>query len=166
MKKMIKIFIAVFAAAICFFLVFLILFFKPAHLPNDKIEKNKKNIPSCIDAPAISIELGYPHVGGNVAEFTTNGSDLYVTARKFEHGGVMDPQKWLVDVYVGQINKLPIWDQQRDIVSNTTSKITFEEGEYGKFHLNVGRYWLWSGGNDILIISCDPNGVSDPKPVK
>jgi len=127
---------------------------------------NENILPPCVGHPVSSIELGWPHVGGAVAEFTTNGSEIYITARRFQHSGVLDPKKWIVDVYVGKINKLPTWDQQRDIITNATSKITFDEGFYGKLKLEAGRYWLWTGGDDILVISCDPNGLSDPKPVK
>jgi hypothetical protein len=165
MKKIIKaLIIFVFLIGLSVSSVFFIL--EQKKVTKNELKITEENLPKCIDKPANSIELGYPHIGGDVAEFTTNGSEIYITARKFEHGGVMDPPKWLVDVYVGRINELPNWDRERDIITNITSKITFEEGSYGKLKLEPGRYWLWSGGNDILAISCEPNGVSDPKPVQ
>jgi len=121
--------------------------------------------PPCVDNPASSVELGNPSVGGLTAEFTTNGSDMYITARKFDHSGILSPDRWMASVYVGLIDKLPSWDSQRYVITNVSQKISYSEGNWGNLKLDPGRYWLWAGGSDNIIISCDPNGVSDPKPV-
>jgi len=115
--------------------------------------------------PISQIELGYPLVGENVAEFTTNGGNLYVTARKFDHVGILDPKKWSVNIYVGNTENLPSWDSRRGIITNIVQKANFSEGNYGELNLKKGRYWLWSSSNDVVIYSCEEGGVSDPKPV-
>jgi len=115
--------------------------------------------------PKSQVELGSPYTGGETAEFSTNGGDLYFIARYFHHGGILDLKKYTTGVYVGLLEKKPIWDTQRNIISNTSIEINFSEGYYGALTLPAGRYWLWSGAGDIVIYSCEEGGVSDPKPV-
>lgn len=133
----------------------------------DKINVNKDlglEIIPCNNATII--ELGNPYVGKEVSEFTTNGGTFYVKSQKFDHAGIMTPEQYNETIYIGEINKLPIWDHQKGIVVNAAQKINFKEGNYGEIRTSSGRYWLWSGGGDVILVSCDPNGVSDPKPVK
>ena len=116
--------------------------------------------------PKSQVELGSPYTGGETAEFSTSGSDLYLIARHFHHGGILDLKKYTTGVYVGLLEKKPIWDTQRNIISNISMEINFSEGYYGTLTLPAGRYWLWSGSGDIVIYSCEEGGVSDPKPVR
>ena len=51
--------------------------------------------PSGLDAlpcePKSQVELGSPYrINGQVAEFTTNGGKLYITAKRFPHSGFQD----------------------------------------------------------------------------
>ena len=115
--------------------------------------------------PKSQVELGSPYTGGETAEFSTSGSDLYLIARHFHHGGILDLKKYTTGVYVGLLEKKPIWDTRRNIISNVSTEINFSEGYYGMLTLPAGRYWLWSGSGDIVIYSCEEGGVSDPKPV-
>jgi len=115
---------------------------------------------------AVTIGLGNPYVGKDVAEFTSAGGILYVKSQKFDHTGILTPKRYVEAIYIGPIDKLPNWDTQRGVVTNATLKINFDEGNYGEFKVNAGRYWLWSGGGDVIVSSCDPNGASDPKAVK
>jgi hypothetical protein len=119
----------------------------------------------CGEASASTAELGSPYRGGPTAEFTTSGGTIFVTARRFEHGGVLDPQQGVTAIYVGRSATRPSWDQQRNTVSNSIATLTVREGDYGKVSVSSGRYWLWtSTGGDILIVSCRRDGVSDPHP--
>jgi hypothetical protein len=69
--------------------------------------------------------------------------------------------------YVGVSTELPVWDKQRSTISNVYQEVTALEKGYAALTLPAGRYWLWSSaGGDIVVYSCDPNGVSDPKPVR
>ena len=119
----------------------------------------------CGGTPASTVELGYPYVGTSTAEFTTAGAPLFVTARHFAHGLFVPEGHGATAIYVGSTATPPTWDEQRSIVSNTTEEIFVKEGEYGELMLPAGRFWLWSGsGGDIVVVSCIPNGVSDPHP--
>jgi hypothetical protein len=120
----------------------------------------------CNGNPASQVELGYPHIGGSTAEFTTSGNEIYVIARRYEHG-ILLPSRGGTGIYVGVYTALPVHDSRRSTISNVYQETTALEKDYGKLTLPAGRYWLWSSaGGDIVIYSCDPNGVSDPKPVK
>ena len=120
----------------------------------------------CDGNPASQVELGYPHIGGLTAEFTTSGGEIYVVARRYEHG-ILLPNRGGTGIYVGVSTELPVWDKQRSTISNVYQEVTALEKGYAALTLPAGRYWLWSSaGGDIVVYSCDPNGVSDPKPVK
>lgn len=114
---------------------------------------------------ASQAELGYPSAGGPTAEFTTNGGELYFYAKYFPHG-VLNLGKQTNVVDIGLAETSPIWDDRNSITLNASQKIRFTENNYGKTNLLPGRYWLWSGAGDVVVYSCDPNGVSDPKPVR
>jgi hypothetical protein len=119
--------------------------------------------------PASQVELGYPYVDSNssTAKFTTAGGMLYIASRYFDHTGLFASGKGSTAIYIGLTNNAPIWDSKRSIVTNTLQSFSLPENKYIKFSLPSGRYWLWSSrGGDIVIYSCEANGVSDPKPVK
>jgi hypothetical protein len=120
----------------------------------------------CNGAPASQVELGYPHIGNLTAEFTTSGGEIYVVARRYEHG-ILLPSRRATGIYFGYASNPPSWNSPRNIVSNVYKKITVWEKDYGTLTLPAGRYWLWSSaGGDIVVYSCEVNGVSDPKPVR
>jgi len=120
----------------------------------------------CNGNPASSVELGFPIMGGRFAEFNADG-EVFVTARKFEHGGLLEREQGSTVIHIGSIANPPSLDSQRGIVYNAIDNLSVREGDYGKITLPSGRYWLWSGiGSDILVVSCNSNGVSDPKPVR
>jgi len=122
--------------------------------------------PPCVDNPASSVELGSPYRTNPTAEFTTSGGTIYVTARRFDHGGLFGSFRGSTAINVGDVAMPPTYNERSGIISNTVEAISVTEGAYGELKLPAGRYWLWSStGTDILLISCDPNGVSDPKPV-
>lgn len=111
-------------------------------------------------------ELGSPYLGGPTAEFTAKEGTLYVTARRFEHGGPFDPAKGSTAIYMGPADRPPAWDQQRNVVANTALQLHVEESDFTHFELPVGRYWLWSSnGGDVVVVSCSEGGVSDAKRV-
>jgi hypothetical protein len=119
----------------------------------------------CDGAPVSVAELGSPYRTGPTAEFTTTGGVLFVTARRFEHGGVFDPERGVTAIYIGPAAKPPTWDQERNVVSNVSKTITVQEKEYSQLNLPPGRYWLWtSTGGDIQVSSCQSGGVTDPLP--
>ncbi|MGB2632041.1 MAG: hypothetical protein WBC48_03935, partial [Minisyncoccales bacterium] len=121
----------------------------------------------CNGAPASQVELGYPYiVNDKTAEFTTSGGEIYVVARSYEHG-ILLPSRRATGIYFGYASNPPSWNSPRNIVSNVYKKITVWEKDYGTLTLPAGRYWLWSSaGGDIVVYSCEPDGVSDPKPVE
>ena len=126
---------------------------------------SKEQLMPCQENPASFVELGSPYLTNPVAEFTTSGGDIYVIARRYEHG-ILLPNRRATAIYVGHYSNPPIWDSPKNIVSNAYEKITVWEKDYGALTLPAGRYWLWSSsGGDIVIYSCEEGGVSDPKPV-
>jgi hypothetical protein len=118
--------------------------------------------------PAASLELGRPLNGKSTAEFNLNSGDMYIYAHNFNHSGFYNPFSQSTAVHIGNISMLPAYDPRNDIVSNAMEEISISEDKYSKaIKLPSGRYWLWSSNScDITVYSCDPNGVSDPKPVK
>ena len=117
--------------------------------------------------PKSQVELGSPYqINGQVAEFTTSGEKLYITARRFPHSGFSGSSPGSTAIFMGDSSALPEYDSQRDITTNTIKTISLSETKYAEFELPAGRYWLWSSsGGDIVIYSCEEGGVSDPKPV-
>lgn len=117
----------------------------------------------CGGKPESTVELGSPT--DPPAEFTTAGGQIFITARDFfTRDGLFDiPGKRSTAIYIGLTSNPPIYDLQRNTVSNTAAKISIKEKEYGQVNLAPGRYWLFaSNGKDILLVSCSQNGVSDP----
>lgn len=126
----------------------------------------KEQLMPCGGNPASFVELGSPYLTNPTAEFTTAGGEIYVIARRYEHG-ILLPNRRTTAVYIGHYNNPPVWDSPKNTVSNTYEKITVWEKDYGTLILPAGRYWLWSSsGGDVVVYSCEAGGVSDPKPVR
>ena len=120
----------------------------------------------CGGNPASFVELGSPYLTKSTAEFTTNGGEIYVIARRYEHG-ILLPERRATAIYIGHYNIPPAWDSPKNIVSNVYKKTSVWEKDYGTLTLPAGRYWLWSSsGRDVVVYSCEEGGVSDPKPVR
>ena len=119
--------------------------------------------PPCLSSPASRAELGSPHRGGRWSEFTTDGSDLYVTARHFEHGGMFDPPTGTTFMWFGPADQPPRANEQTGQVDGATRSISVREGTYGELRLPAGRYWVQaSTGGDLLMIACTPGALTDP----
>lgn len=126
----------------------------------------KEQLMPCQGNPASFVELGSPYLTKPVAEFTTAGGEIYVIARRFEHG-ILLPEKGGSGIYIGHLNQFPVWNKQTSEITNVYKKIIIKEKDYGALNLPAGRYWLWSSsGGDIVVYSCEEGGVSDPKPVR
>ena len=112
-------------------------------------------LPPC-GTSATQVPLGSPYRGSHpVAYFTTDGSDVYISARKFSHGGALDPKTGVTGIWIGDATTPPTYDEQRSIISNTKLNFYVEEGKHKKAQLPAGRYWLWtSPGGDIVAESC------------
>ncbi len=119
--------------------------------------------------PASQAELGSPSLmNRKTAEFTTSGGAVYIKPRQFVVGGGFYVPSKTTTVIIGQASMPPTYDEQKSIITNISKEIRFNNNDYGQIDLNAGRYWLWvtGAGRDIVLYSCDPNGVSDPKPVR
>jgi hypothetical protein len=126
----------------------------------------KEQLMPCGGNPASFVELGSPYLTNPVAEFTTAGGEIYIVARRYEHG-ILLPERGGSGVYIGFLNQLPVWNKQTSKIANAYKEIIIKEKDYGTLILPAGRYWLWSSsGGDIVIYSCEEGGVSDPKPVR
>lgn len=121
------------------------------HLPEPADER-----PAC-GTNVTQIALGSPYDGqtNRTAYFATDGSDLYVSARHFEHGGYLDPKIGVTRISIGDAAATPIFNEQTGQVENTKLELTVHEGKHKKAQLPAGRYWLWSStGGDIVMESC------------
>ena len=128
--------------------------------------------PSGLDAlpcePKSQVELGSPYrINGQVAEFTTSGGKLYITAKRFPHSGFSGSWDQITTLNFGVTDNLPEVDMQRGIITNTVRSTYLAEKKYVEVEFPPGKYWLLSGvGGDIVVYSCEEGGVSDPKPVR
>lgn len=115
----------------------------------------------------VTIDLGYPFRGQEVAVFQAAGGTVHVTVRQFPHGGVLDPEVWRSGVYLGHADDPPTYDEQSGRVSNVVTQTSVVEGTWSAVELEAGRYWLWAtNGGDVAVRSCEPDGVSDPSPAQ
>ncbi len=135
-------------------------------LATTKLEDAADEVPAC-GATAMQIALGSPYrgVGNPVAYFTTDGSDVYISARHFEHGGYFDPKTGVTGIWIGDVATPPTYSEQTGQVANAKAELTVQEGKHKRAQLPAGRYWLWtSTGGDIVAASCgkiegqQPNG--------
>ena len=114
------------------------------------------------------LELGDPlRISGRYATFTTDGSGVWVTARVYQHGGVLDPEVGRGGVFVGLTSSPPTYDEQTGRVENLVAESIITEGAWTMMELPAGDYWLWTtSGSDVVVESCRPGGVSNPDPVR
>lgn len=147
-----------------YFFIKIFLYPKPSRVDMKEYTPVNYKILPCDESKASKVNLDYPYPEKPPAEFTTKGGDIYIKQRNFPHGGFFNPKVGIGSVYVGLISNPPIWDKINDNISGVFSKAVFEESNYGKLNIPPGRYWLWSRGNGIELISCTPNGLSDPLP--
>lgn len=126
----------------------------------------KDTKPSCSPPYPSSIELGNPVRGYSMpAQFTTDGSEIFVTARYYDHRFLSMLGKGVSEIYIGNANIPPQYDPQRGVVSNVLNKFVVRENSFNSTSLPPGKYWLWSSsGGDIFVVSCTTNGVSNPLP--
>ncbi len=122
-------------------------------------------------ASATQIALGSPYRGKDnpVSYFTTDGSDILLSARHFEHGGYFDPKTGRTGIWIGDAAAPPSYNEQSGEVANTKVELSVQEGKHKIAKLPAGRHWLWtSTGGDIVVASCgqisgqQPNGTAAP----
>jgi hypothetical protein len=168
-NKIIVVIISILMAVVSLWYFFaddLFLFILSRTVPPAEPMPTEQQMP-CGGNPASFVELGSPYEGGKIAEFTTSGNEIYITARKFEHAGIFGSFRGSTAINVGDIDILPTYNEKQNIITNATKIISIKEKDYGALTLPAGRYWLWSSsGGDIVIYSCEEGGVSDPKPVR
>jgi len=167
-NKIIVVIISILLAVVSLWYFFaddLLLFILSRTVPPAEPMPAEQQMP-CGGNPASFVELGSPYLTKSTAEFTTVGGEIYIIARRYEHG-ILLPERGGSGIYVGLLNQLPFWDKQTSKITNVYKEITIKEKDYGTLTLPAGRYWLWSSsGGDIVIYSCEEGGVSDPKPVR
>ncbi len=113
-----------------------------------------------------TLNLDDPYRTGPQALFSTGGDEVWVTARSFSHGGIFDPEVGRTAVYIGTEANPLTYDQQSGQVANVVVQTSVEEGTWSAVELPKGRYRLWSTtGGDVWVRSCQPDGVTDPRPV-
>lgn len=104
---------------------------------------------------AQTIALSGARRGQEVAYFSTDGSDIYITAKEFEDHFLLSNTRTTA-IYIGEHDKLPEYDEQSSAVSNTIANLHVKENEYTKGQLPGGRYWLWTSNfpKIVEIASC------------
>lgn len=91
---------------------------------------------------------------------------MWVTARRFAHGGIFDPDVGSGHVWIGPQSQPPTYNESTGRVANHLVKTRVVEGTWSAVHLQPGDYWLWSGGGDVVVRSCEGNGLSEPMPIE
>jgi len=126
--------------------------------------------PQC-GAAATQLALGSPYRGVNspASYFTTDGSDIFISARHFEHGGFLDSETGVASIWIGDAATPPTYDEQSGQVANTKVSVPVREGKHKRIQLPKGRYWLWTSiGGDVVVASCgilsgqQPGGETAP----
>lgn len=114
-----------------------------------------------------TLELGIPSlIGDRFAKFTTAGGRVWVTVRSFSHGGIFDPELGRATIQVGHASQPPTYNERSGRTTNVLVETRVVEDTWSAVDLDPGRYWLWpSGGTNVVVRSCQPDGVSDPAPV-
>ena len=112
-----------------------------------------------------TLELGRPFRGQQWAEFDAAGGEVFVTVRRFEKGGVLDPEVGRSAVFLGPASSPPRYDEQSGRVSGAVARVSVVEDTWSSVELPAGRYWLWAtNGSDVVVRSCEPAGVSGAVP--
>ncbi len=175
MTKKTKTILTILLVPVILFAFYMLLLFSSLYrgfgVPRESAGADSENgLQSLPCEPASSVELT-----GNLDEsdFITNGSDLYLYIKKdcnastFPDGfnAFINPK---VSVYIGNFEIPPIYDSAKGTIINATKKMIIDKGKYSTiFQLSPGSYWLrLSADCKAILYSCDPNGVSDPKPVR
>lgn len=105
--------------------------------------------------------LGSPYRTGPVARFVAAGGPVAVTARRFEHGGVLDPPRGRTQVWVGDGEADPVFDEASGAVRGGVASVSVAEGSWVQLDLTPGEHWLWSStGGDVQLASCSATGVT------
>jgi hypothetical protein len=134
--------------------------------PRQQSEQSPASAPVAREcaAPASSATLGVPHPDLAPAEFTTDGTPLYITASDFSHSGLFAPKVGRTTVYIGHVGNPPIWDRGSATITNADHRLdnVTEGGPLVRVQLTPGRYWVHGGAN-ITIDGCTSTSVTDPK---
>lgn len=114
----------------------------------------------------VTLDLGRPLRGQQWAEFDAAGGEVFVTVRRFEKGGVLDPEVGRSAVFVGPAAQAPRYDEQSGRVSGALDRTSVVEGTWSALDVPPGRYWLWAtNGSDVAVRSCAAGGLSGAAPV-
>jgi hypothetical protein len=133
--------------------------------PSPDDPPSKSSQPPC--TPGFIAELGRPvsSRAPAAARFTTAGGTIYVMARDFDHGGVLDISPGSTAVYVGEADTPPTYDDRRDTVSPILVQTSVAENGYAALDLPAGRYWLLTSNTaDIVAVSCAAGVIQDVQP--
>jgi|GEM_PF-4808818 hypothetical protein len=120
-------------------------------------------VPSCDGMAIEQINLGDLRSSNEtMAEFSTIGGDLYILPQKISPVSVSDFAN-SVEITIGSVNQRNLYNLE----APDNIKITAIKNRYNQINLTAGRYWLSvSRFAEITLASCNPNGVSNPRPVK
>lgn len=120
--------------------------------------------------PANYVDLGSPYLYYGIktpgAEFTTDGSDIYIAAHHIG-GTSLDTAFNSTIIYIGNASDFSESEFRHEIEkSDLAKKIIIDQKYNERLSLPSGRYRLWvTYGNNVVVYSCEEGGVSDPKPV-
>ena len=121
--------------------------------------------PACADDPSSEVELGSPYRANGARArtfFRTDGSTVYFMARRFAHGGALDPSQGVTALYLGPTTSTPSVEHGTGVVSGATVTLTVREGQWVAATLDAGSYWILSStGGDLVAIGCSPSAVTN-----
>ena len=117
--------------------------------------------PSSCTSTEPPISLGYPGREDEPAQFTSDGSELVFAADGFPHGGVLDSKVGSTAVYVGNPDRMPVYNKATSELTNVTHQFRIIEWQETSQTLPAGRYWLVNSNfRHITVRSCPPGGVT------
>ena len=125
----------------------------------------KNEQPAC-GAQATSLGLATGHASvDKPAYFSTDGSDVFVSAQGFYHG-TFAPTKGSAQIWVGDASNPPVLQKgSYDKVANSKVYALVDDSNYRKLQLPAGHYWIWTNdASDLVLAGCgqisgqQPNG--------
>lgn len=118
----------------------------------------------CKNSEATTLELGNPDLlSRRYAEFSTSGTVVWVTARGYSEGGLMETDRTRIEL--GWASEPPNYDPQSGATVNSLVDVSAQEGLWTPMELEAGDYWLWSSnGGEVTIQACTADAIFDPVP--
>jgi len=124
----------------------------------------RASVTRACDHPVVSAPLGRSSSFGQPAEFSTDGSTIYLTGSGYAHGGLLDSDKGSTAVSFGRIETPLTFGYDGFVLHDVVKDVVVREGELSAVDLPPGRYWAVDSDRDeITVDGCMSGAVTDAK---